>query len=86
MPSAEIRRLIDELREACRYVRKHSEVAVSSIQRIEHELSNIPSPTVDRLVNNLGVARRFIQVEPDVAQGYLAGAAFELESLESRSK
>ncbi len=86
MPSAEIRRLIEELREACRYVKNNVPVARSAIARVETDLKAIASPGLDRLCENLAVASRFIQVSPDVAKGYMEGCAFELANLEARSR
>ncbi len=86
MPNSELRRLIEELREAARYCRNNAPVATSSLARIEADLAAIPSPGLERMADNLAVARRFMLVVPDVAKGYMLGCAFELENLEARSR
>lgn len=81
MPTSPRQSAIDVLQEARRYVtsncvesRRLIAVAIVAMREVCH-------PRVDQLISNLYVASRFIQVEPDVCRGYVAGAVFEMQKI-----
>lgn len=86
---ANVSRIIEDLREAARYT--HTDVV--ECRRIVKDCADRslghPSPWPDRLfdlMQNLDVATHYMQVEPDVAKGYILGAAFELEAMEMNKR
>jgi hypothetical protein len=84
----ELRKLIDQIRETQRYVKSDSMFARSCIDAHVRDLRDLPgyAPRFDRLTENLRIASKYIQVEPDVACAYLHATAFELEILESHQQ
>jgi hypothetical protein len=82
--SEDIKRMIEAIREARRYTKRHPEVTVDVIMAVVEELRITPTPLSSRLIEMLLVADKFIHVEPEVCRGYLYGVAFELSALEGR--
>ncbi len=80
---ASIAAIIDNLKEARRYARSDVGSAIILIDFARNGLHNTKfwdfTVTPSRLELNLSIAKRYIQVAPDVAIGYIDGAAFELE-------
>ncbi len=80
-PMANISDIIDDLKEARRYVRSNSDSAICFILEVRRELIGLRSSSFlyGRLDDNMVVAMSYMQVAPDVAIGYIDGAVFELE-------
>lgn len=71
--------IVNDLKEARLYVRSDVDSAIYFIDRACQKLHNLTSvyPAV-RLKDNLTVAKKHIQVDPDFARCYIDGAAIEL--------
>ena len=83
MTKHELKRLSNELRETRRYITKNVPVTLSSLARIDESLKDVALPQIDRLRENLKIAAKYIQVEPDLCRAYLDASAFELDCLEA---
>jgi len=71
--------LADELLEIRRYVRTDVEYVRQKIEPLFDVLDLFGNrDPFRRIMSNLLVASRFIQVDPEVLEGYLYAAAFEL--------
>lgn len=83
----ELIEIADRLKEARRYVRTNvpatREMIAACIDRIKFHYTMfdkdvIVRPRIYRAVHNLDVGLEYIQVCPQVLEGYIDGAAFEL--------
>jgi hypothetical protein len=77
---------INYLHEARRYVTSNPEECKILVNFARDEMEDVAIGMVDRLRWNLVAALKYMQVEPDVARGYIDGCAFELNCLEEPKK
>jgi hypothetical protein len=82
MPTCDVKDMaIWELQEARRYTHVAPDVSQKMLRNSMTWMLEIPNPKIDRLILNLNKAFDYMVVEPDVARGYIAGAAFELQCI-----
>ncbi len=72
---------IELLSEARRYVKEYPRETMKILGEAMEIMRHLPEPKSERLRCNLMIAYHYIQVEPDVAIGYIAGASFELQCI-----
>lgn len=82
----DLRKIAADLREARRYVRsdivearKQAGACLVAMHEARRGVGECEREKLERLVSNLAVGMRYIQVEPDLLRNYLANSAFELE-------
>lgn len=78
---------IEHLKEAARYCRSDFEASLRHLDQAIAEINVLGFRAAimehtERILRNLMVAQQYIQVEPDVARGYMLAAAFELSRRE----
>lgn len=80
MPS-NIQPLIEKLREIRWNLSEERETAQNMIEAAIEDMRDTPSPIIDRLRANLGVARKFADVDHRLCVSYLYASEFELKRL-----
>jgi hypothetical protein len=80
MPTCDVKDMaIWELQEARRYTHVAPDVSQKMLRNSMTWMLEIPEPKIERLRTNLSVAHKYMQVDPDVARGYIDGCIFELQ-------